>query len=162
MPPLSSHLQPHATHAPPSAIAKMPRSPQTLSVRLPLRVALLFLLSHQPLRPRQLPPPLYSPWPQPAPPPVATTSVTAPSRDPCPCPRSAWPSQKVPRPTLSACSVGWFVSWLVREEVLLAGLCERKIMFQLEIYDRLRQATAKRTCCQFVDRARAIGVIITH
>ena len=31
---------------------------------------------------------------------------------------------------------------LVREEVLLAGLCERKILFQLEIYDRLRQATA--------------------
>ena len=26
----------------------------------------------------------------------------------------------------SACSVGWFVSLLVREEVLLAGLCERK------------------------------------
>ena len=46
---------------------------------------------------------------------------------------------------LSACSVGWFVSLLVREEVLLAGLCERKILFQLEIYDRLRQATAKQT-----------------
>ena len=30
-----------------------------------------------------------------------------------------------------------------REEVLLAGLCERKILFRLEIYDRLRQATAK-------------------
>ena len=44
-----------------------------------------------------------------------------------------------------ACSVGWFVSLLVREEVLLAGLCERKILFRLEIYDRLRQATAKRT-----------------
>jgi len=27
---------------------------------------------------------------------------------------------------------------LVREEVLLAGLCERKILFRLEIYDRLR------------------------
>ena len=40
-----------------------------------------------------------------------------------------------------ACSVGWFVSLLVREEVLLAGLCERKIPFRLEIYDRLRQAT---------------------
>ena len=26
----------------------------------------------------------------------------------------------------SACSVGWFVSLLVREEVLLAGLCEKK------------------------------------
>jgi len=36
---------------------------------------------------------------------------------------------------------------LVREEVLLAGLCERKILFRLEIYDRLRQATAKRTGC---------------
>ena len=44
-----------------------------------------------------------------------------------------------------ACSVGWFVSLLVREEVLLAGLCERKILFQLKIYDRLRQAIAKRT-----------------
>jgi len=36
---------------------------------------------------------------------------------------------------------------LVREEVLLAGLCERKILFRLKIYDRLRQATAKRTGC---------------
>jgi len=36
---------------------------------------------------------------------------------------------------------------LVREEVLLAGLCERKILFWLKIYDRLRQATAKRTGC---------------
>jgi len=27
--------------------------------------------------------------------------------------------------------------WLVREEVLLAGLCERKILFRLKIYDRL-------------------------
>jgi len=41
-------------------------------------------------------------------------------------------------------SVGWFVSLLVREEVLLADLCERKILFRLKIYDRLRQATAKR------------------
>jgi len=48
---------------------------------------------------------------------------------------------------LSTCSVGWFVSLLVREEVLLAGLCERKILFRLEIYDRLRQAIAKRTGC---------------
>ena len=45
----------------------------------------------------------------------------------------------------AACSVGWFVSLLIREEVLLAGLCERKILFRLKIYDRLRQATAKRT-----------------
>jgi len=45
----------------------------------------------------------------------------------------------------AACSVGWFVSLLVRKEVLLAGLCERKILFWLKIYDRLRQATAKRT-----------------
>jgi len=44
-----------------------------------------------------------------------------------------------------ACSVGWFVSLLVREEVLLAGLCERKILFRLKNYDRLRQVTAKRT-----------------
>ena len=39
---------------------------------------------------------------------------------------------------LLACSVGWFVSLLVRKEVLLAGLCERKILFWLEIYDRIR------------------------
>ena len=45
----------------------------------------------------------------------------------------------------TACSVGWFVSLLVREEVLLASLCERIILFQLKIYDRLQQATAKRT-----------------
>jgi len=45
----------------------------------------------------------------------------------------------------SAYSVGWFVSSLVCEEVLLAGLCKRKILFRLEIYDRLRQAIAKRT-----------------
>jgi len=45
----------------------------------------------------------------------------------------------------TACSVGWFISLLVRKEVLLAGLCERKILFWLKIYDRLRQATAKRT-----------------
>ena len=50
-----------------------------------------------------------------------------------------------PSPGLSACSVGWFVSLLVHKEVLLTGLCERKILFQLEIYDRLRQAKAKRT-----------------
>ena len=48
----------------------------------------------------------------------------------------------------TACSVGWFVSLLVHEEVLLAGLCERKILFRLKIYDQLRQATAKRTCCR--------------
>jgi len=40
------------------------------------------------------------------------------------------------RPT--ACSVGWFISLLVREEVPLTGLCERKILFRLEIYDRIR------------------------
>jgi len=34
---------------------------------------------------------------------------------------------------------------LVREEVLLVGLCERKILFWLKIYDHLRQATVKRT-----------------
>ena len=48
---------------------------------------------------------------------------------------------------LTACSVGWFVSLLIREEILLADLCERKILFRLKIYDRLRQATAKRTGC---------------
>jgi len=53
---------------------------------------------------------------------------------------------------LAACSVGWFVSLLVREEVLLAGLCERKILFRLKIYDRLRQATAKQT-----GRRRKVG-----
>ena len=37
--------------------------------------------------------------------------------------------------------------WLVHEEVLLAGLCERKILFWMEIYDHLRQATAKRIDC---------------
>ena len=42
-----------------------------------------------------------------------------------------------------ACSVGGFVSLLVHEEVLLVGLGERKILFRLKIYDRLRQATAK-------------------
>jgi len=36
---------------------------------------------------------------------------------------------------------------LVREEVLLAGLCERKILFRLKIYDRIRQAQAKQTGC---------------
>ena len=30
---------------------------------------------------------------------------------------------------LAACSVGWFVLLLVYEEVLLADLCERKILF---------------------------------
>jgi len=47
----------------------------------------------------------------------------------------------------SASSVVWFISLLVREEVLLADLCERKILFRLKIYYRLRQATAKRTSC---------------
>ena len=36
------------------------------------------------------------------------------------------------------CLVGWFVSSLVREEVLVVDLCERKILFLLEIYDHLR------------------------
>ena len=41
---------------------------------------------------------------------------------------------------------GWLVvSLLVYEEVLLTDLCKRKILFRLKIYDRLRQATAKRT-----------------
>ena len=40
--------------------------------------------------------------------------------------------------TQAASSVGWFVSLLVREEVLLAGLCERKILFRLKINDHLR------------------------
>ena len=46
----------------------------------------------------------------------------------------------------SACSFGWAGSLLVREEVLLAGLCERKILFRLKIYYHLRQAMAKQTC----------------
>ena len=57
---------------------------------------------------------------------------------------------------LFVCSVDWFVSLLVREEVLLADFCERKILFQLEIYDRLRQATAKRTSCHCRKRLVAI------
>jgi len=44
---------------------------------------------------------------------------------------------------VSACTFGWFVWLRVRKEVLLAGLGERKILFQLKIYDRLRQATNK-------------------
>ena len=44
--------------------------------------------------------------------------------------------------------------WLVREEVLLAGLCERKILFRLKIYDRLRQAMAKRTCLKPLVRVK--------
>ena len=48
-------------------------------------------------------------------------------------------------------TVGWFVSLLVRKEVLLASLCERKILFQLEIYGHLRQATAKRTGWQWLE-----------
>ena len=44
----------------------------------------------------------------------------------------------------TARSVGWFVSLLVHKEVLLADLCEKKILFQLKIYDRLRQDTALR------------------
>ena len=47
----------------------------------------------------------------------------------------------------AACSVGWFVLLLVREKILLAGLYERKILFWLEIYDRLGQATAKLSGC---------------
>ena len=43
----------------------------------------------------------------------------------------------------AACSVSWFVLLLIREEVFMASLCERKILFRLEIYDRLQQATAK-------------------
>ena len=39
---------------------------------------------------------------------------------------------------------------LVRKEVLLTGLCERKILFRLEIYYRLRQATVKRTDCRYM------------
>jgi len=36
----------------------------------------------------------------------------------------------------------------VREKVLLAGLCEREILFRLEIYDRLRRATAKQAAAE--------------
>ena len=59
---------------------------------------------------------------------------------------------------IKACSVGWFVSLLVREEVLLVGLCERKILFRLEIYDRLRQATAKRTGCHLKYLLYTVGI----
>ena len=41
----------------------------------------------------------------------------------------------------------WFISLLVCKEVLLVGLCERKILFRLKIYDLLRQPLAKQTCC---------------
>ena len=41
----------------------------------------------------------------------------------------------MPPLSFAACSVGWFVSLLVCEEVLLAGSCERKILFRLEIYE---------------------------
>ena len=37
-----------------------------------------------------------------------------------------------------AYSVDWFISLLIHEEVLLVDLCERKILFRLKIYDRLR------------------------
>ena len=40
----------------------------------------------------------------------------------------------------SACSIGWFVSLLVREEVLLVDLCEKKILFRLKIYNRFPPA----------------------
>ena len=53
--------------------------------------------------------------------------------------------------------VGWFVSLLVREKVLLTGLCERKILFQLKIYDLLRQAIAKRTGCSSLSASRSSG-----
>ena len=33
--------------------------------------------------------------------------------------------------------------WLVCEEILLASLCEKKILFRLKIYNRLRQATSQ-------------------
>jgi len=49
----------------------------------------------------------------------------------------AKPSRGTPKCLSKGCSVGWFVSLLVREEVLLAGLCERKILFRLKIYDHL-------------------------
>ena len=42
------------------------------------------------------------------------------------------------REYIAALFVHAFVSLLVREEVLLADLSERKILFRLEIYDRLR------------------------
>ena len=35
---------------------------------------------------------------------------------------------------------GWTGSLLVREKVLLTNLCERKILFQLEIYNRFTPA----------------------
>ena len=59
-----------------------------------------------------------------------------------------------------ACSVGGFVSLLVCKEVCLAGLCERKILFRLEIYDRLRQATAKRTGYAWCNRESICLLVI--
>ena len=48
--------------------------------------------------------------------------------------REGWWSRVQPS---IACSFGWAGSLLVREEVLLADLCERKILFRLKIYDRI-------------------------
>ena len=44
---------------------------------------------------------------------------------------------------------------LVREEVLLTDLYERKILFQLKIYYRLRQATCKRSAFHRIGPVKA-------
>ena len=57
-------------------------------------------------------------------------------------------------PQPSACLVGWFVSLLVREKVLLAGLCERKILFQLKftiVYDKPQQNKHAYVCSAKID-----------
>jgi len=36
---------------------------------------------------------------------------------------------RISQQRIIACSVGWFIPLLVREEILLVDLCERKILF---------------------------------
>jgi len=52
----------------------------------------------------------------------------------------------------------WFVLLLVREEVLLASLCERKILFRLKIYDRLANRTGNFT--RGLKTGRAAGEVL--
>ena len=56
----------------------------------------------------------------------------------------------------TAGSAGPACSLLVCEEILLVGLCERKILFRLKIYDRLRQATAKRIDCMAMKKLQTL------
>jgi len=54
--------------------------------------------------------------------------------------------------------VGWFVLLLVREEVWLTGLCERKILFQLDRFTPAEQADewllSSRRCSMMPGRGR--------